>query len=1191
MAGEKKSEHAAASDLKKLEKEFKSLQTQNRKLLLENEKLTHLVQEVEHTSHHPRNAPEAQRDENDDQRNQEMYKELYENAPLPYQSLNHDGSFRDVNLAWLRVLGYTRDEVIGKNFSDFLHPESKKLFEKRFPVFKKRGYVHDVRFKIRHKNGHFLDISFEGCVGYHPDGSFRQTYCIFQDISYRLQAEQELIKTKELYQSIFDTAANLITSVDENGIIVDCNSRIKRVLGYSKKEIIGRHMFSIIHPDYHEQALASLQEILSKGYSYGEEYVFIAKDGSEKNIHINSSGLKGGNGRYYRTICILEDFTERFQQQQELIHNERQLANLFKNTTNLFYSHSTDHVLTFMSPQVKDILGYTQEEAMVRWTELATDHPVNQRGMQLTQAAIDTGKQQPTYELQLRRKDGKAIWVEVRENPVVENGKTTTIIGSLTEITERKKAQEKLEASEEKYRLLLDNQKDLVVKVNTNNVFLFVSPSYCKTFDKTLEELLGKTFMPLVHNDDLLSTELEMKKLFKPPYTCRFQQRAMTKDGWRWFEWVDTALVKNGQVTEIIGVGRDITEQKEAEIALQDSRNELQSVFEVAPTGIGRIDNRVFQDVNKRILEMTGYKRKEIIGKSARMVYPNQEEFDYVGIEKYRQIQETGTGTVETRWQRKDKKIIDVLLSSTRIDKQYPEKGTIFTVLDITDRKNAERQLLKLSVALEQSPSLITIADVDGKIEYVNSRFCQLTGYSIDDVLGKNLHFLYDGKDRDQFQSSIQSILESEREWKGEYQNKKKDGVLFWEYSSVSPIVDNQGQVINYVKVAEDVTEKKKSQLELQKLEKLESIGTLAGGIAHDFNNILTGLYGNISLAETELDEDHPSYEFLIEAEKSMVRATRLTKQLLTFSKGGTPLKEDASLDEIIHQVVKFDLSGSNVKPVIKQDEDLWVTKVDKGQIQQVFSNLTINANQAMPDGGCLYISIKNVKVDEYEILNLQPGKYVKIQVKDEGVGINKKHLSKIFDPYFTTKQTGNGLGLATTFSIIQKHQGHITVESEQGKGTVFTIYLPAVKKQKKTQVRQKPPQTNKKLTGKALVMDDEEMICSLVRRMFKQIGLKVDTVADGEACLAMYQNSLDTDEHYDIVIMDLTIPGGMGGKETIQPLLELNPNARVIVSSGYASGAIMSHYQDYGFSGVIEKPYTLSKLRRVVMRVLESEE
>jgi two-component system cell cycle sensor histidine kinase/response regulator CckA len=350
------------------------------------------------------------------------------------------------------------------------------------------------------------------------------------------------------------------------------------------------------------------------------------------------------------------------------------------------------------------------------------------------------------------------------------------------------------------------------------------------------------------------------------------------------------------------------------------------------------------------------------------------------------------------------------------------------------------------------------------------------------------------------------------------------------------------------------------------------------------------GLFGNISIARETLPHDHPGSAYLENADRAMNRAIRLTKQLLTFASGGSPVKEGLRLENLVADIVCFDLSGSNVKPVFEAPDDLWPADVDKGQIQQVFSNLAINARQAMPEGGHLHITLENTEVCGSEVPDLDEGKYLRICMTDEGSGIDRRHLGRIFEPYFTTKQSGSGLGLATAHSIIHQHGGCIRVDSQLDQGTTFTLYIPASRSQQlpETKYAETTPATIEQ-TVRMLVMDDEEMIRSVVTKILERSGYAVETANEGRQAIEMYQQALEIGNPFDVVIMDLTIPGGMGGKEAVRHILELHPDAKVIVSSGYATDPIMANYADYGFADIVAKPYTASRLLEVLRRVMDN--
>jgi nitrogen-specific signal transduction histidine kinase/CheY-like chemotaxis protein len=389
---------------------------------------------------------------------------------------------------------------------------------------------------------------------------------------------------------------------------------------------------------------------------------------------------------------------------------------------------------------------------------------------------------------------------------------------------------------------------------------------------------------------------------------------------------------------------------------------------------------------------------------------------------------------------------------------------------------------------------------------------------------------------------------------------------------------------------ARDITDQKIAEEERLKLQKLESIGTLAGGIAHDFNNLLMALFGNLELTKMRLPEDHPAAKTLADAEKAMERATRLTNQLLTFARGWEPVRQIVNIGELIQEGVKFDLSGRNVQAVFDLPGDLWYADIDKGQIQQVISNLVINSVQAMPDGGKIEVKLANSSLKTGEIANLKAGNYVKFTFKDEGAGIPPENISRVFDPYFTTKKAGSGLGLATTHSIISKHDGFIGLESSPITGTIFTIFLPAASRECVLNPVAKNNSDNEvKTSGHILVLDDEEALRTLLTKILQKMGHRVETVAEGAEAVKLYQQAGKIGEPFDIVIMDLTIPGGMGGKEAVKEILKIDPAAKCIVSSGYSTDPVMANPLQYGFKGVVEKPYAQARLKELLQSLLVS--
>ena len=368
---------------------------------------------------------------------------------------------------------------------------------------------------------------------------------------------------------------------------------------------------------------------------------------------------------------------------------------------------------------------------------------------------------------------------------------------------------------------------------------------------------------------------------------------------------------------------------------------------------------------------------------------------------------------------------------------------------------------------------------------------------------------------------------------------------------------------------------------------KMEAIGTLAGGIAHDFNNILGVITGNISYALSQIDQNEELYEVLIDVQDGAKKAQNLTQQLLTFSKGGEPIKKVINLNQVIKNSSIFMSRGIISKFKFDLAQDLWSVEADSGQFNQVISNLIINSDEAMPNGGIIIIQTENIQIESNNNFQLSAGKYVKISIQDNGIGIHEKYFTKIFEPYFTTKQNGSGLGLATVYSIIKKHGGHIDVNSQIEKGTIFNIYMPVTSKIIKKSVNIQKSKNGDK--GNILIMDDQKPILKMVERMLNHMGYNTEIAFEGLKAIELYRSAYEAGKPFDLVILDLTIPGGMGGAKTVSELLKIDPKVKAIVSSGYSNDPIMANYQDYGFYGVIPKPYTKDQIEEVLNRILGS--
>ncbi len=657
----------------------------------------------------------------------------------------------------------------------------------------------------------------------------------------------------------------------------------------------------------------------------------------------------------------------------------------------------------------------------------------------------------------------------------------------------------------------------------------------------------------------------------------------------------------DGMFDGMICTVEDITERKQAENELAKHRKHLEELVEERTGELSKSEKSLrliydtavdvlfqlqvepddrfrFLSVNRAFLKATGLTEEQILGKTTAEVIP--EPSHSLVLRKYNEaIRKKRMVTwEETTEYPSGGKVGDVAVTPA-FDQDGNCTHLIGSVHDITNRKKAEEDLretiLLNKILMDSMPCVALLLRPSTREIVASNEMAEKVGA----VPGKQCFATWGRSDKPCPWCRAPKLWAS-----GKAQHKEFEGHgITWDAHWI-PVSEDL-----YMHFAFDITERKRLEEELRKMHKLDSIGVLAGGIAHDFNNLLAAVRSNVYMSKAKVSRKSSVYKMLESAENSLLMAATITGQLLTFAKGGAPIKEAISIIEIIKESAEFALSGCSIKCEYNMADNLWPVEADMRQIYQALHNIILNAVQSMPDGGTIRVSAENSSPGSDSGLPLQEGRYIKIVIQDQGIGIAEEHLQKIFDPYFSTQELGRGLGLSIVYSIIKNHDGHILAESEKGVGTTFTIYLPAGEEQiKEEKLKEKKTieDTVVAVGGKILLMDDEEIIRESIGQLLTYKGYEVECVKDGDEAIELYTKAMETSRPFDAVILDLTIRGGMGGKETIQKLLEIDPNVKAIVASGYSNDPVLANFEGYGFTDVFNKASEPEELLDALNRV-----
>ncbi|MFH1117430.1 MAG: PAS domain S-box protein [Pseudomonadota bacterium] len=787
------------------------------------------------------------------------------------------------------------------------------------------------------------------------------------------------------------------------------------------------------------------------------------------------------------------------------------------------------------------------------------------------------------------RKDGTLCLVSL--NAVLQRdgeGKAVGFLGIVEDISDRRKVEEALQESERKFRALSEATFEAILL--SEGVIVIEQNLAAETmFGYPAEELVGKTGAILFVPEDRDRVLENVRSGYEEPY----EAQALRKDGTTFPCEIRGKMIDYGDRRIRVAAIRDVSGRRLAEEALRQSEARYKDLFENAVDAIFTEDLRGnFISANKAAEHLMGAARERLLTLNVRDVVV--EDDLPLALEQLRRKTEDGVdeaGPYELRIRTLDgaRKWIEV--RSRTIRKNGRPVAVHGVARDITERKHSDMVQRRSAIALEYAAEGVVITDPEGTMQYVNPALERMTGYAKDELLGKNPRILKSGEQDSTFYGQLWNTIRGGEIWTGRLVNRRKDGTLYTEDATISPVRDVSGAITNFVGMKRDITEQMELSKQLLHAQKMQAVGTLAGGIAHDFNNLLQAILGYselLLLGKDKEDRDCRKIEVIQQAARD---GADLVSRILTFSRKLESRTRPIDLNEQIRKAQR--LLRRTVPRMIEirlvLDEKPAVIDADPAQVEQVLLNLAVNAQHAMPNGGQILIETKHVSLnDEYvrTHLGIKPGLYVLLAVSDTGSGMEPEVMDRIFEPFFTTKINGQGtgLGLSTVHGIVSQHGGYIRCYSEPGRGTSFKIFFPVSSGEllpDKAAAREMPAMG----TETILLVDDDERVRTMARQMIEVGGYKVITVHSGEEALDLYARSR---KDIDLIILDLIMPG-MGGKRCLEELLSIDPDAKVIVASGYPSNGLTRNERGRGAGGFVSKPYDSRDILSAIRKVLDT--
>jgi len=1099
-----------------------------------------------------------------------------------------------VNNAFSKTYGYTENEILGKNINIVRSPNSSPEAARGILAETLAGGWSGELLN-RTKDGRDIPVALSTSFVRDDHGQVIALVGIATDISERKRAEDKLHESEQRYNALFERSLDLVYVCDFEGNFIDANDAALNLLGYKKEEIGSLNFASLLTEDQLPLAFKTTQEIRETGIQKDMvEFKLRCRDGQEIYVESIGSAILS-NGISVAIQSIARNITERKQAEEKLSRSEEKYRAIFENVQDVYYETTIDGTILEISPSIEVMSngGYHRGDLIGK---SMVDFYAMTGGRQALLALLMERGSVSDYEVILKNRDGSHVPCSISAKIQFDAHRTPLkVFGSMRDITFRKRAEENVR----KLSRAVEQSPASVIITNTKGDIEYVNPKFTQLTGYTSEEVIGKNPRILKSGHTKSKDYSSMWETIQSGREWRGEFYNKKKNGGLFWESASVSPIfdDKGTVTHFLAVKEDITKRKQAEEELQETRDYLDNLlsFANAPIMVWDKSSKITK-FNLAFERMTGYTMYDVLGKHPEMLFPDERREELSKL-----ISRTSNGenmiSVEMPVRCQDGSVCTVIWNTANI---YAADDTsiIATIAhgqDITDRKQVEESLQESELRFRSLYENATIGlyrtTPDGKIVLANPALVKMLGYaSFEKLAERNLE--QDGFEPSSQREEFLKKIESEGEVAG-YDSKwiHQDGTAIFVLESARAIRDSQGKTLYYDGTVENITNRKKLEEQIRQMQKLESLGTLAGGIAHDFNNILGIILAFVTTLR-RLKDVPEKFDHAVETISTAVqRGAALVRQILTFARKSDVEFELTNINEVAKEVIDMTLETFPRTLTYSQNLQMDIPDInaDRSQIHQALLNLCVNARDAMPDGGVL--TINSTVVDGVTLQTQHPEAlarpYICIAVSDTGIGMSKEIRERIYEPFFTTKEKGKGtgLGLAVVFGVVQTHKGFIDVESEPGMGTTFRLYLPMP-----SDLKPAPTEIQEQVmeipggSETLLVVEDEETLMMFIQVSLAAKGYTVISAVDGPEAVKTYR---ERQKEISLVFTDLGLPG-MTGMEEVSIIRKINPDAKIIVATGYLDREMKSELLKAGVKKFILKPYDFEEILKTMREVLD---